>query len=78
MGTFGQLSKGPLSGGSAIYSQAIKASPVEFPAMYAPDETELTQNMYYSVTQGSESKLSEPLMQKWPERYKEYEKQQYT
>lgn len=35
-GTFDSY-QGPISGGAQVYSQAIKASPVLFPAMYAPD-----------------------------------------
>ncbi len=49
-GTFDSY-QGPLSGGSAIYSQAIKASPVEFPLCMLLMKRILTPNMYYSVTQ---------------------------
>lgn len=36
-GTFDSY-QGPLSGGSSMYTKAIKANPVLFPATYAPDE----------------------------------------
>lgn len=71
-GTFDSY-QGPLSGGSAIYSQAIKASPVEFPAMYAPDETNINTKHVLFGNSGSSANYLNPYAE-MARGYKEYEK----
>lgn len=69
-GTFDSY-QGPLSGGSAVYSQAIKASPVKFPAAYAPDEINSSSNHVLFGNSGSADYLN-PYAE-MAKGYKEYE-----
>lgn len=69
-GTFDSY-QGPLSGGSAVYSQAIKASPVKFPAAYAPDEINSSSKHVLFGNSGSADYLN-PYAE-MAKGYKEYE-----
>lgn len=69
-GTFDSY-QGPLSGGSAVYSQAIKASPVLFPATFAPDEINSQSNHVLFGNKGSADYLN-PYAE-MAKGYKEYE-----
>ena len=69
-GTFDSY-QGPIQGGSQVYSQAIKASPVLFPAMYAPDAANQYTNLMFG-NYGTSANYLNPYAE-MARGYKEYE-----
>lgn len=70
-GTFDSY-QGPIQGGSQVYSQAIKASPVLFPAMYAPDAANQYTNHPMFGNYGTSANYLNPYAE-MARGYKEYE-----
>ena len=70
-GTFDSY-QGPIQGGSHVYSQAIKASPVLFPAMYAPDAANQYTNHPMFGNYGTSANYLNPYAE-MARGYKEYE-----
>lgn len=70
-GTFDSY-QGPIWGGSQVYSQAIKASPVLFPAMYAPDAANQYTNHPMFGNYGTSANYLNPYAE-MARGYKEYE-----
>lgn len=70
-GTFDSY-QGPIQGGSQVYSQAIKASPVLFPAMYAPDAAKQYTNHPMFGNYGTSANYLNPYAE-MARGYKEYE-----
>lgn len=70
-GTFDSY-QGPISGGSQVYSQAIKASPVLFPATYAPDAANQYTNHPMFGNYGTSANYLNPYAE-MARGYKEYE-----
>lgn len=70
-GTFDSY-QGPLAGGSQVYSQAIKASPVLFPATYVPDAANQHANYPLFGNYGTSANYLNPYAE-MARGYKEYE-----
>lgn len=70
-GTFDSY-QGPLAGGSQVYSQAIKASPVLFPATYVPDTANQHANYPLFGNYGTSANYLNPYAE-MARGYKEYE-----